>query len=428
MKYFGTDGIRGVAGIELSEEVAYGCGYALGRLKRDVLVVLARDTRESGQWLSEAFAGGVLSTGGSVVYGGILPTPAAARGVIALGADFGAVISASHNPPHYNGIKLFDFKGKKLTNLLEKKIEALMDSAPTFRNTIYPIQKDSTIGTHYINHLLSKDIDLSGLTLVLDSANGSASGIAAQIFAKTGARVVSLNDTGDGSLINYQSGSTHPEYLQQQVILHKADLGLAFDGDADRVIAVDERGDIVNGDKILYALAKTFKKHNMLTNNTVVATVMTNSAYEKAAKDLGIKYLRAAVGDHNVCKKMQECGCYLGGEQSGHIIISDIGTGDGIYAGILLADMVKKEGCLSAIVKVKPLPQVVKNVVVNQKSLSALSKANAECWQEYLGDSGRVLLRPSGTEPVIRIMVEHKSEDFAHFVARDIQQSLNVKD
>lgn len=427
MKYFGTDGIRGVAGIELSEELTFRCGFALSRLAKEGLIVLARDTRESGQWIAEAMAGGIALGGGSTIYGGVLPTPAVARSVVALGADFGAVVSASHNPPHYNGIKLFDRHGRKLNTLLEKKIESLMEDAPANCNA-FTLYADTSIGDYYVNSILDKKADLSGVKIVLDSANGSASEYARRIFSLSGAEVISFNDKGDGSLINYRSGSLHPQFLQRKVLKYGADLGLAFDGDADRVIAVDDKGKIVDGDGILYALANYFQKSGMLSKNTVVATVMTNSAYEKAAKSAGINMVRVSVGDHNVCNEMQRSGYFLGGEQSGHIIISDIGTGDGIFAGILLAGLIKKEGKLSSIIDVAPLPQIFKNITVLDKSIPDLAKVNAECWNEFLGKCGRVLLRASGTEPVIRIMVECESVDLANLIAKDIELSLKVRD
>lgn len=428
MKYFGTDGIRGVAGIELSEDLAFRCGFALSRLAKEGLFVLGRDTRDSGEWLAEAIASGITLGGGSVVYGKVLPTPAVARSVISLGADFGIVISASHNPPHYNGIKLFDRNGRKLNAPLERKIEEFMQDAPAFCSG-YPLHADASIGDYYVNHILQENHDLRGIKIVLDSANGSASGYAKRIFVLSGAEVISFNDKGDGSLINYHSGSNYPQFLQRKVLKYNADLGLAFDGDADRVIAVDEKGKVVDGDGILYALANYFHKQNMLAKNTLVTTVMTNSAYEKAAKKSGINMIRTCVGDHNVCLEMQKGGYFLGGEQSGHIILSDIGTGDGIYAGLLLTSIVKEEGKLSMINNITPLPQVFRNIKTLDKSLPDSAKENAECWNEVLCKKGigRVLLRASGTEPLIRIMVECESVDFAEFIAKDIALSLEVK-
>lgn len=423
MKYFGTDGIRGVVGIELDEDIAYRCGYALGSLNSGGMIILARDTRESGEWLSEAFASGVTLSGGTVVYGGILPTPAVAAATKALGAAAGAVISASHNPSHYNGIKLFDSKGNKLLKNTEERIEEIMDNIHSKRLS-YGLIDNASILNCYQKFVNPSAINLSGLKIALDAANGAASGIAKKFFEKAGATLIAINDDGYGDLINYHSGAMHTEMLQKTVLDHKADLGFAFDGDADRVIAVDNMGKIVDGDGIIYILATALSKHNALKENTVVATVMTNSGIENALRAKNINLVRVSVGDHNVCAEMVKRGYTLGGEQSGHIIFSDAGTGDGILAALRLSEIVKKQGKLSSLLDVKLFPQILKNVTVLEKAIPFEALEKAKSWKKQLADNGRVLLRLSGTEPVIRIMVECENRALAELIVKDIESSL----
>ncbi len=423
MKYFGTDGIRGVAGIELDEDMAFRCGYALSALKKGGAVILAKDTRESGDWLSEAFAAGVKYSGGTVIFGGILPTPAVASAVKALGAAAGAVISASHNPSHYNGIKLFDASGYKLDKHTEEALEVMMDRVSFFKEPTI-LTEDKTVIDAYIAAINPASYDLRGLSIVLDAANGAASRIALSLFKKAGATVTSINDTGEGCLINYRSGALHPEELQRTVACCGADLGFAFDGDADRVIAVDDNGRLVDGDGMLYVLAKSLLAENALAKNTVVATVMTNSGIEAAFRAAKINLVRVSVGDHNVAAELLKHGYSIGGEPSGHIIFAETGTGDGILAALRIADIVKKFGSLSELFNIKLFPQKLRNVTVCEKSIPFIALENAEGWRKYLGGAGRVLLRLSGTEPVIRIMAECESASLASIIVKDIEHSL----
>ncbi len=423
MKYFGTDGIRGVAGIELNEDIAFRCGYALSASAKGAAVVLARDTRESGEWLSNAFAAGVNAAGGVVIFGGILPTPAVASAVKALGAAWGAVISASHNPSHYNGIKLFDAAGCKLNKATEERLESLMEKAH-YNNASVSLVKDNTVIESYIAAIKPDSYDLNGLTIVLDTANGAASHIAAYLFEQAGASVTVINDDGDGSMINLNSGALHPEMLQKEVVRRGAALGFAFDGDADRVIAVDGNGRLIDGDGILYVLATARFDEGALYKNTVVATVMTNSGIEAALCASKIRLVRVSVGDHNVAAELLAHGYSLGGEQSGHIIFAETGTGDGILAALRVADIVKRRGALSELFNIKLYPQILQNVTVCEKSIPLAALENAEGWRQFLKNSGRVLLRLSGTEPVIRIMAECESAALASLIVKDIEDSL----
>lgn len=423
MKYFGTDGIRGVAGIELDEDIAFRCGYALSALKKSAPVVLARDTRESGCWLAEAFASGINAAGGTVIFGGVLPTPAVASAVKGLGAAAGAVISASHNPSHYNGIKLFDASGYKLDRYAEEHLETVMDGV-YFYKTPTPITEDKNVIECYLTAVNPASYDLSGLRIVLDTANGAACGIAPLIFESAGATVIAINDNKDGSLINFHSGALHPEELQKAVVCNNADLGFAFDGDADRVIAVDDNGRLVDGDGILYVLAKSLLNQNALSKNTVVATVMTNSGIEAAFRAAKINLIRVSVGDHNVAAELLKKGYSLGGEQSGHIIFAETGTGDGILAALKIAEIVKKYGNLSELFNIRLYPQKLRNVTVSEKSIPFIALENAESWRRFLNGAGRVLLRLSGTEPVIRIMAECESASLASLIVKDIEHSL----
>ena len=427
-RLFGTDGVRGIANDALSCELAMRIGaagaFVLASEVHSPRILVGMDTRKSGDMLSCALAAGICSVGGDVVQVGVVPTPALAYLVRLYGADAAVVISASHNSMEYNGIKWFDTAGFKLSDALEDQIEKILRE-----NTPLPRPVGGGVGRvtrvrrakdEYCEFLQSTALTrLEGLRIVLDCANGAASDIAREVFCGLGAEVLSFSDEPDGYNINDQCGSTHPERLQQLVSELGADVGLAFDGDADRLIATDERGRIVDGDRILGICALSMHACGTLKDDTLVITVMSNLGLKQRMKQAGIRIEETAVGDRYVLERMLEKKVNLGGEQSGHIIFTDHHTtGDGMLSAIQLLNVLKRSGKrMSALAGEIPIyPQVLVNVRVaeNQKEPAMRDE---ELWAEVrgveakIGEEGRVLLRASGTEPLIRIMLEGKDED-----------------
>ncbi|QTG80808.1 phosphoglucosamine mutase [Arthrobacter crystallopoietes] len=422
-RLFGTDGVRGLANglitAELAMEVSQAAAVVLGHRqvqdgKRPTAVV-ARDPRASGEFISAAVSAGLASAGVDVYDAGVLPTPAAAYLVADLGADFGVMISASHNPAPDNGIKFFARGGHKLPDEVEDAIEAEMKN-PRHRPTgaeVGRIQRFADAEDRYIVHLLQTlPARLDGLKVVLDCAHGAASGCSPQVFSDAGAEIVVIGADPDGLNINDGVGSTHLEELQKAVVAHGANLGIAHDGDADRCLAVDENGTVVDGDQIMTILALAMKDAGRLKDNVLVATVMSNLGMKLALQEAGVRIEETAVGDRYVLESMRAHGYSLGGEQSGHVIFSDYATtGDGVLTGLQVAAQIAKTGKpLSELAKaMNHLPQVLINVKDVDK---AAVKTNAELQaaiaaaSAVLGETGRVLLRPSGTEPVVRVMVE----------------------
>lgn len=402
-RYFGTDGVRGIVGEFLTTELVERLGRAATLWIGSGKVFIGRDTRGSGPELEEAFARGVVSAGGSAVLGGVLPTPAVAL----LALDLGVVISASHNPPEYNGVKFFDGNGQKLPDASEEQIEALLAAPPaTDQGDVDHIQ----IATDsYLSHILERfGSDLSGMRIGVDCANGAYSGLAPGAFERLGAEVVTIGDAPDGANINVGCGATDLSALQAVVCDNGLDLGIAFDGDGDRMLAVDERGEIVDGDRIVAVLALD------LGVDLVAVTQMTNMGFHVLMRERGVRVVTTDVGDRYVLEALRREGGVLGGEQSGHIIfLRDHVTGDGLAAALLLCAATKGRP-LSEVAGVMPhFPQATRNVRVANKELpqallERVNKANQE-----LGDDGRVLVRPSGTEPVIRILVEAAGEEEA---------------
>jgi phosphoglucosamine mutase len=427
-KYFGTDGVRGVANKELTPELAFRLGrcggYVLtkGRSEHRPKVIIGRDTRISGHMLEGALVAGLLSIGVEVMRLGVISTPGVAYLTRALGADAGVMISASHNPVSDNGIKFFGGDGLKLSDEKEDEIESLLDAG--IDELPRPIAGDiGTVmdyregGLKYISYLKTTVKNrFNGLKVVLDCANGAVSSIAPQLFADLDADTILLANNPDGLNINEGCGSTHPEKLQQAVIEHKADIGLAFDGDADRLIAVDDKGHLIDGDHIMFILADAMAKSHKLKQNTVVSTVMSNIGFYKAIEHAGIEAKQTKVGDRYVMEEMLKGGYNLGGEQSGHIIMLDYNTtGDGMLTGIQLLDVIKAEGKpLSQLAsRMRKFPQLLVNVrVVDKSKLEGNEKIEEaiRSVEEKLGDSGRVLVRPSGTEPIVRVMAEGPDE------------------
>lgn len=438
MALFGTDGIRGLAnGESLTAEIALDVAVAAAHImvesssnqgKRPFAIV-GQDSRASGEFLEAAVTAGLASAGVDVVRVGVLPTPAIAFLVAETGADLGVMISASHNPMPDNGIKLFSRGGGKLDDAIEAAIEKRMGEPwvrPTGRN-VGRITFDDTAETRYANHLLaSVSTPLAGLKIVVDCANGAASHVAPRTYEKAGATVVAINHQPDGWNINENCGSTHLEDLQARVIAEKADFGIAHDGDADRCLAVDAHGEIVDGDAIMTILARGFKERGALRANTIVTTVMSNLGFIKAMKDAGIEVVTTTVGDRYVLEEMLKHDFSLGGEQSGHLIMREFaGTGDGILTALQLAQEVRRTGKpladLAAVMQ--RFPQVLINVPNVAKEKLAQSSKIAAAVKEAeatLGDSGRVLLRASGTEPLIRVMVEAASDNLAQEIAASL--------
>jgi phosphoglucosamine mutase len=443
-RLFGTDGVRGLANAELSPELALALGRAaVGALEREQpgrpLVVVGRDPRASGLLLESALVAGILSAGGDVVLAGVLPTPAIAFLTRHYRAWTGAMISASHNAMPDNGIKFFGPEGFKLPDALEDRIEAALSlhdqgaPRPVGAEVGSARQARDAAGA-YLDHLLEGIPDLGGLEVVVDCANGAAASVAPEAYRRAGARVSAIAAEPDGRNINQGCGSNHPERAQREVVRQGAAVGLAHDGDADRLIAVDERGELIDGDVILAIAALDERERGGLPTGTVVTTVMTNLGFRRAMADRGIEVVQAAVGDRYVLETMRAGGHTLGGEQSGHIIFLDRATtGDGILTALRLLGIVARSGRpLSELALVmRRLPQVLVNVRVAARELLPASQATWRAVGEEearLGERGRVLVRASGTEPLVRVMVEAESvgeaQGVAHRIAAVVEREL----
>ncbi|MCQ6560940.1 phosphoglucosamine mutase [Paenibacillus mendelii] len=434
-KYFGTDGVRGVANRELTPELAYRIGrcggYVLAGKVDKPKVIIGLDTRISGPMLEAALTAGLLSIGASVIRLGVVSTPAVAYLTRTMGADAGVMISASHNPVEDNGIKFFGGDGFKLSDETELEIERLMDAEKDELprpegGQIGSVTFDEQAGRKYIDFLKTTVThSFSGLKIVLDCANGAAYSLAPSVFRELGAEVITVGAEPNGLNINDGVGSTHPQFVREEVLKHGADLGLSFDGDADRLIAIDETGEEVDGDFILCICGDAMKRAGKLNNDTVVTTVMSNIGFFKAAQRLELQTAQTAVGDRYVMEEMRRGGFNLGGEQSGHVIFLDYNTtGDGILTAMQLVNTLVSSGSkLSELKKLmRQFPQVLVNVRVADKSMykdnAAIAAAIAEVEQE-LGDNGRVLVRASGTESLIRVMAEGPEKDQVEaYVAR----------
>ncbi|MCI8284152.1 MAG: phosphoglucosamine mutase [Firmicutes bacterium] len=426
-RMFGTDGVRGVANTELTPKLAMALGKAgvqvLSKNAEKPLILIAKDTRISGDMLEDALTSGILSMGGNVIKAGVLPTPGAAYLVKEYNADAGVVISASHNPFEYNGIKFFNSEGFKLDDALEDEIESIVHkdlagksgeamSGENIGRIITPSESPVELYKKFVKSTFNDS--LSGIKIVLDCANGAAYNIAPDVFRELGADVNIICDKPDGININSDCGSTHPEKLMQTVKDTGADIGLAFDGDADRLIAVDETGSQVDGDQVISVCAKLLKDENRLKNDTVTVTVMSNLGFHKRAEELGINVNVTAVGDRYVLESMLKTGCVIGGEQSGHIIFREHSTtGDGMIAALQLLKAYKRYGIkLSALAaEMKVYPQVLINAKVKNENKEKYMDDNEirsaiEAAEAKMAGDGRVLIRPSGTEPLVRVMLE----------------------
>ena len=438
-RLFGTDGVRGLANGDLTADLALGLSQAAalvltsGRHAEELraagkrpTAIVARDPRVSGQFLTAAVSAGLASSGIDVLDAGVIPTPAAAFLVGDIGADFGVMISASHNPAPDNGIKFFSYGGTKLPDAVEDRIEVALTGeklAPTGAG-VGRIQRFADAEDRYVLHLLGTlDVSLEGLHVVIDCAHGAAAGISPRVFADAGARVTVIGSDPDGLNINDGVGSTHLEPLRDAVVELGADLGIAHDGDADRCLAVDAEGNVIDGDQIMAILALSMQARGALVDNTLVATVMSNLGLKRAMEHHGIRMIETKVGDRYVLEALAEHSLSLGGEQSGHIIFSEHATtGDGILTGLqIAAEMARTKKTAAALAGVMTVfPQVLINVRgVDRSALDGQAVvANAvQAEEAALGDSGRVLLRASGTEPMVRVMVEAADQATAEEVA-----------
>jgi phosphoglucosamine mutase len=444
-RLFGTDGVRGLANelitAEFSLKLAQAAALVLGEEARKAgrrpKVVLARDPRISGKFLASSVSAGLASSGVDVYDAGVIPTPAAAFLTADIDADFGIMISASHNPAPDNGIKIFARGGHKLDDKIEDAIEAALTLEPLrpIGAAVGHVSRFADAEDRYLLHLLkSLPNKLDGLTVVVDCANGAASSVSPDAFRNAGAKVIVIGAAPDGLNINEGCGSTHLSALQAAVLEHKADAGVAHDGDADRCLMVDHTGAIVDGDQIMAILALSMKARGELARNTLVATVMSNLGLKIAMKEAGITMLEAQVGDRYVLEEIRENGYTLGGEQSGHVILSQFATtGDGVLTGMrVLAEVAKSGKTLKELAgQIDIYPQVLINVqgvdrtrVEDEVVQQAVQEAQAE-----LGETGRVLLRASGTEPVIRVMVEAaemgQAQGWADRIARVVEKRLS---
>jgi len=445
-KLFGTDGVRGIANVEpMTVETAMKLGraaahifkYKAGRHR----IVIGKDTRLSGYMLESALTSGICSMGVDVLLVGPLPTPAIALLARSLRADAGVVISASHNPFQDNGIKFFSRDGLKLPDEMELQIERLLFSGEidAIRPTAGEIGKafriDDAEGRYieFVKNSLPKGLDFQGMKVVVDCANGAAYKTTPTVLRELGADVIVLSDNPDGTNINLDCGTQYPENLQKAVLTHRADIGIAHDGDADRALFVDETGRIVDGDALLVAFADALHHENALRGETLVTTIMSNMGVEVALRSKGIQVLRTPVGDRYVLERMMKGGYNLGGEQSGHVIFLDYNTtGDGLITALQLLSLMKRrnEPVSSLMACMTPLPQILLNVEVQRKDaledIPEIQKAIISC-EERLKETGRVLVRYSGTEPLLRIMIEGQEKEEILIMAEELAGIVREK-
>ena len=445
-KYFGTDGIRGIAGESLTADLSFKVGKALGKLltekKEHPKVVIGRDTRISCDMIEQALTAGLTSTGVNVMTVGTIPTPAIAYLTKTIETDSGIMISASHNPYQDNGIKIFGPDGFKLTDEQELEIESLIDNSEQIKNASFEkigkLYGGSELSQKYVQHIKqSISGDLSNIKIALDCANGATTGVAPYIFGDLEADIETIGCQPNGININDNVGSTKIDTISAFVKENNVDVGFAFDGDGDRVLAVDANGNIVDGDKIMFILAKHLKEQGELKDNMVVSTVMSNIGFYKAIEENGLQSVKTAVGDRYVVEEMRNNSYSLGGEQSGHIILMNYATtGDGILTAVKLANIIKSTGkSLEELAsEVSIYPQKLVNIkVIDKKAAMEDSEILAECEkvEKELEGNGRILLRASGTENLIRVMVEASSDEltdkYCEQVAKIVREKFEVK-
>ncbi len=440
-KYFGTDGIRGRANQEpMTATTALSVAMAAARLFRRGdhrhRVVIGKDTRLSGYLLEPALTAGFVAQGMDVVLLGPIPTPAVAMLTKSLRADMGVMLSASHNPYEDNGIKLFGPDGQKLSDELEMKIEQLMDDNDHDLVSSDMLGKASRLDdangryVEFIKNTFPNGLRLDGLKIVIDCANGAAYKVAPTVMWELGAEVVAIAKTPNGRNINLNCGATHTALLSEAVILHGADLGIALDGDADRLIMVDEKGQVIDGDQLMGLIALSWAKQGKLKGGKLVATIMSNLGLERALEKENIGLIRAAVGDRYVVEAMREQGCNVGGEQSGHMVLSDYSTtGDGILTALqVLAVLCEDKRPASQVCRVfEPVPQLLKSVRVSGDVMEDPSfKAAITQAEGQLNGSGRIVVRKSGTEPLVRVMVEGDNQQLVEKLVHDLTSMIAV--
>ncbi len=437
-KYFGTDGIRGTANkFPMTAEIALKVGMAVGAKFIDGdhrhRVVIGKDTRLSGYVIEPALTAGLAAVGMDVFLVGPVPTPAVSMLTRSIRADIGIMISASHNPYHDNGIKIFTRDGHKLSDLLEKEIEALIDGDITPHlaesknfGRVTRLDDASNRYIEFVKNSFPKDKNLTGLKIVVDCANGAAYKIAPKIFWELGADVVSIGTDPDGFNINEECGSTHPEALCKKVVEEKADIGIALDGDADRLLIVDEKGNVVDGDRLIALIAERLHNEGNLKRDTVVITQMSNLALENYLSYIGVSTIRSQVGDRYVLEEMKKNKCNFGGEQSGHIVLSDYSTtGDGLIAALQVLSVIcdSKKPASEVCNLFTPFPQILKNTKFDASRKPLEEKEVQDLIKEKeaeLGENGRILVRKSGTENLIRVMVEGKDQTQIENIANEI--------
>jgi phosphoglucosamine mutase len=445
-RLFGTDGIRGSANeYPLTAEAVFGIGRAVASFfcgsAQATKIIIAKDTRESGGMIEDALASGICSAGMDVCLAGILPTPAVAYLTASTDAAAGIVISASHNPFFDNGIKIFDADGYKLTDAIEERIEDLLplqtirherDKSNYRRGNVYELKDAAERYLAFLQNTLSDDRLFNGMRIVLDCSNGATYAVAPKLFRDLGGQVEAIHISPDGKNINASCGSEHPERLIDAVLAQKADIGLAFDGDGDRLVAVDENGRVIRGDRTLAICARSLKRKGLLKNNLVVSTVMSNLGLRLALKELGIRHLMAPVGDRYVLQQMNAEGAVIGGEDSGHMIFLDQHTtGDGMLTALRLIEIMREENRpLSELSRVMTVfPQVLLNIDVREKRaiedvpeiMTAIRSV-----EDRLGEKGRVLVRYSGTQPLCRVMVEGPDKDLTRHYCQQISDAVKA--
>ena len=445
-RLFGTDGVRGIANKELTPELAFNLGkagtFVLSRESKRPTIIIGKDTRVSGDMLENALTAGILAVGGNVIKVGVIPTPAVAYLTRYYEADAGIVISASHNTFEYNGIKFFNSEGFKLDDLIEEKIEDIIISSIDVNSHITGdligkcLEAEESAAELYAEHLIqTADYRLDGKKVVLDCANGASYQVARRVYERLGAEVVTIGDSPNGVNINDGCGSTHPENLQERVAAEGAFIGLAFDGDADRLIVSDEKGRVLDGDKTIAICAKMLKSEGRLKDDKVTATVMSNIGFHKAMEAEGISVDVTGVGDRYVLESMLETGCVIGGEQSGHIIFLEYTTtGDGILSSLQFVKAVLASGKPASELadEIVIYPQVLVNARINNDYKKTYAKdpeveEAIRTAEEKMAGSGRVLIRPSGTEPLVRVMLEGSDAEQIKELAQELADLIERK-
>lgn len=437
-RLFGTDGVRGIAGAELTGDLARNLGSAAVGVLGDAssgppVLVVGRDPRASGVWLEEALVEGITAAGGDVLLAGVEPTPAIAFLTVDLRASAGIVISASHNPPEYNGIKLFAGDGFKLPDHLEDAIEAALEgsTSASSRGSVAPVEERGR--ERYLAHVEgAADARLDGMTVVVDCANGAASALAPELYRRLGAAVHAIHAEPDGANINQGCGALHPEVVAAEVVRRGADVGVSLDGDADRALFADAAGRVIDGDQVLATFALALHDEGRLRADTVVTTVMANLGFIRAMRDAGVRAVTTRVGDRYVVEEMVRIGAMLGGEQSGHLLFLDHATtGDGLLTAVRFLSLAAQRGVpveeLAS--RMRRYPQAMVNVPVRDRNglANAVEVTRAIQAAEFeLGETGRVLVRPSGTEQLIRVMVEAETQDLAATHAETVAAAVRT--